>query len=107
MSITKPLDGWDRNASQLLRRRILEGSPDKTVNYAPDSRYGSPAGPLTVQIDRILRQHAALWAQDMREHEQLGVSMDGKAAFLLHMREADAEIKRFIEGHRLATGAAA
>jgi hypothetical protein len=97
---------FDRNARSLLMRRILEGSPDKSIDYAPDFRNGAP-GPLTVQISKILRAHAALWANDMREHQQLGVAMDGKAAWLLHMREADAEIQRFIAGHRLTTGQAA
>lgn len=108
MSLTKPLDGWDRNAAKLLRLRILEGSPDKTVNYAPDSKYGSPVGPLTVQIDQILRRHAALWAQQQRELLPGPISADiGKAAWLLQMREADAEIKRFVGGHTLGHGAAA
>jgi hypothetical protein len=103
VSVTKPIDGWDRNAAKLLRLRILGGSPDPTVNYAPDARYGSPVGPLTVQIDEILRRHAALWAQDMREHCALspGIRMDGEATWARHMREADAEIKRFLAGHKL------
>lgn len=97
---------FDDNARKLLLHRILEGSPDKSVNYSPDFRNGSP-GPQCVQISKILRAHARLWANDMREHAELGVGMDGKAAWLLHMREADAEIKRFLAGHRLTTGHAA
>ncbi len=107
MSVTRPLDGWDRNAAKLLRLRICEGSPDKTVNYAPDSKYGQPAGPLTIQIDEILRRHAALWAQYMRERELREAASIGKEAWLLAMREADAEIKRFLAGHRMGHGAAA
>lgn len=97
---------FDRNARQLLLRRLFEGSPNG-VDYAPDARPGAPPGPLTIQISKILRQHAALWANDMREHAELGDGVDGKAAWLLHMREADAEIKRLIAGHRLTTGHAA
>jgi hypothetical protein len=102
VSLTKPLDGWDRNAAKLLRLRILEGSPDTTVNYAPDVRYGSGPGPLTVQIDQILRRHAELWALEMREvHGEAMTAEAGKVAWLLQMREADAEIKRFLAGHTL------
>ncbi len=97
---------FDANSRKLLMHRILEGSPDKAVDYSPDFRNGAP-GPLTIQISKILRQHAGLWANDMREHAQLGVGLDGKQAWLLHMREADAEIKRFIAGHRTGHGAAA
>jgi hypothetical protein len=110
MSITKPLDGWDRHAAQLLRRRVMDGSPHG-VNYAPDTRYDADkrcnvTGPLTVQIDEILRRHASLWAQQMRE---LGdpPAHEAKAAWLAHMREADAEIKRFVAGHTVGHGAAA
>ena len=96
---------FDANARKLLLHRLLQGSPNG-VDYSPDYRNGAP-GPLTVQISKILRAHAALWANDMREHQELGVGMDGKAAWLLHMREADAEINRFLAGHRLTTGHAA
>lgn len=101
---------FDRNASQLLRHRIAEGSPNG-VNYAPDSKY-DPAkrcavvGPLTIQISKILRRHSLLWANDMREHASIDVHLDGKAAWLEHMREADAEIGRYLANHHLTTGAA-
>lgn len=106
MSVTKPLDGWDRNAAKLLRLRICEGSPDKSVNYAPDTKYGQPAGPLTVQIDVILRRHADLWAYNMRRAETPSRD-EGRAAWLLEMRLADAEILRLLAGHKLGHGAAA
>jgi hypothetical protein len=102
VSVTKPIDGWDRNAAKLLRLRILEGSPDASVNYAPDARYGAGPGPLTVQIDQLLRRHADLWAQSQRELHGDAISAEaGKVAWLLQMREADAEIKRFLAGHKL------
>jgi hypothetical protein len=102
---------FDSNARKLLVRRILEGSPDKSVDYAPDSRYDAEkrcavVGPLTVQIHEILARHSRLWALEQRtrvnpaEHE-------GKAQWLVQMRQADAEIKRFVSGHRLTTGHAA
>jgi hypothetical protein len=97
---------FDANSRKLLMRRIFEGSPDKSVNYAPDFRNGV-AGPLTVLIAKTLRQHAALWAHDMRESRKLGVEIDGKRAFADHMREADEEIKRLVAGANLTTGAAA
>lgn len=101
---------FDRNARQLLRLRISEGSPNG-VDYAPDSKYDEAkrcaiAGPLTIQIDKILRRHAALWAQHMRD-EPPPDTATGKSAWLAEMREADAEIKRFIGGHTLGHGAAA
>jgi len=105
MSITKPLDGWDRNAAKLLRRRIFEGSPDASVNYAPDSRYGAGPGPLTVQITEILRRHADLWAYERRRDES-PVRDGGREAWLLQMRLADCEIKRLLAGHTLSRGAA-
>lgn len=102
---------FDRNARQLLRHRISEGSPNG-VNYAPDSHYDSAKrcvvpGPLTIQINRILLRHAKLWANDMREHLAAGIGMNGKQAWLEHMRAADAEIKRFVDGHTIGHGAAA
>jgi hypothetical protein len=105
MSITKPLDGWDENAGRLLRRRLFEGSPDSTVDYAPDFRNGQP-GPLTIQINRILREHAGLWAQRMRESTP-ATQESGRASWLLEMREADAAIKRHAASAKLTTGAAA
>jgi hypothetical protein len=95
----------------------MDGSPHG-VNYAPDTRYDADkrcnvTGPLTVQIDEILRRHANLWAQERREHELVGTSTagqeleEGRAAWLQHMREADAEIKRFVASHKLGHGAAA
>jgi hypothetical protein len=92
-------------------RRILEGSPNG-ANYSPDwiaatsSSPGGP-GPKSLVVASILRRHAALWANDMREHAELGVGMDGKAAWLLHMREADAEINRYLAGPTFKAGAAA
>lgn len=107
MSITSPVDGWDRNARRLLLRRIFEGSPDKSVDYAPDN-----GGALTIQLGTILRNHAGLWAQDMRE--QLGMGQahtsdadHGRVAWLQRMREADAEIKRYLAGPTFKPGAAA
>jgi hypothetical protein len=100
MSITKPLDGWDRNASSLLRRRIFEGSPDKSVNYSPDwipptsSSPGRP-GPMSLQIAEILRRHADLWAYNMRREERPSRD-EGRGAWLQEMRLADAAIKRLI-----------
>ncbi len=105
MTVVKPLDGWDRNASKLLRRRIFEGSPDNAVNYSPDwiqataFEPGRP-GPLTVQILEVLRRHADLWAQTMRERPDRSMQ-EGEASWRLEMREADAEIKRFVAGHKL------
>jgi hypothetical protein len=101
---------FDRNARSLLRLRISEGSPSG-VNYAPDSHYDDTkrcvvCGPLTIQIDRILRRHAKLWAQNMRDMPPAD-SAAGKAAWLAEMREADAEIKRYLAGHTLGHGAAA
>jgi hypothetical protein len=101
---------FDRNANSLLRLRIAEGSPNG-VNYAPDSRYDDTkrcvvTGPLTMQISKILNRHAKLWAQGMRDRGQT-TSADGKAAWLAEMREADAEIKRFVDGHTMGHGAAA
>lgn len=111
VSVTKPLDGWDHNASRLLRRRIFEGSPDKAVNYSPDwivATSAEPArpGPLCVQIADILRRHADLWAYNMRR-EELPSRDEGRSAWLTEMRLADCEIKRLITGHRLSTGHAA
>lgn len=104
MSITRPVDGWDRNAAKLLRRRLFEGSP--FVNYAPDTKYGaSSPGPLTIQITEILRKHADLWALEQRT--RVNVVADGKREWLLHMNRADEEIKRFLDGHKLGHGAAA
>lgn len=105
MSVTRPLDGWDRNASQLLRRRIFEGSPDKAVSYAPDwiaataTQPGRP-GPLSLQICDILRRHADLWALEMRTRVNPSAE-GGRIDWLVQMREADAEIKRFLAGHKL------
>jgi hypothetical protein len=101
---------FDRNAGQLLRLRIAEGSPNG-VNYAPDSRYDEAkrcavVGPLTIQIDKILRRHAKLWAQSMRDNPPQD-SATGKAAWLAEMREADAEIKRYLAGPTFKSGACA
>lgn len=101
---------FDRNAGQLLRHRIAEGSPNG-VDYAPDSRYDDTkrcvvTGPLTLQISKILNRHAKLWALSMRDRGQT-TAADGKAAWLAEMREADAEIKRYLAGHTLGHGAAA
>lgn len=101
---------FDRNARMLLRHRVSEGSPNG-VNYAPDSRYDDVkrcvvTGPLTIQIDRILRRHAMLWAQNMRDAPPASSDI-GKRAWLEQMREADAEIKRFTAGHTVGHGAAA
>lgn len=98
---------FDANARKLLFRRLLEGSPNG-VNYAPDAQAHGEPGPLTIQIAQILRRHSRLWAQDMRDHQQLaGEILDGKKAWLEHMRAADAEVKRLIAGHTLGHGAAA
>lgn len=103
--MSRPENPFDSNARKLLLRRILEGSPDKTVNYAPDYREGQP-GPLTIQISQILRRHANLWALEQRTRVNPSEN-DGRAQWLEQMRQADAEIKRFIAGHRLTTGHAA
>lgn len=108
MSVTRPLDGWDHNASKLLRRRLFEGSP--FVNYAPDTHYGaSSPGPLTIQITEILRRHADLWAHTMRNAQQSDQlsAVFGRSTWLEQMREADAEVKRLVEGHKIGHGAAA
>jgi len=99
---------FDRNARKLLRLRVSEGSPNG-VNYAPDSRYDAEkrcavVGPLTIQISKILNRHAKLWAARMRDEAG---SIDGRAAWLEEMREADAEIRRFTSGHTVGHGAAA
>jgi hypothetical protein len=109
MSVSKQKDGWDRNASQLLRRRISEGSPDRSISYAPDVKYGAPPGPLTVQIDELLRRHADLWAHTMRTAQQSdqASAVFGRSTWLEQMRQADAEIKRLIAGHKVGHGAAA
>jgi len=101
-------EDFDRNARQLLRLRVSEGSPNG-VNYAPDSRYDETkrcvvTGPLTIQISKILNRHAKLWAARMRDEAG---TVDGRAAWLEEMREADAEIHRFISGHKIGHGAAA
>jgi hypothetical protein len=101
---------FDRNARQLLMRRILEGSPTG-VNYAPDSHYDAAKrcnvqGPLTLQIAQILARHSKLWAAGMRERGQT-TAEDSRVAWLLEMREADAEITRFLAGHTIGHGAAA
>lgn len=111
MSLIRPKDGWDRNASSLLRRRIFEGSPDPAVNYAPDTHYDSAkhcnvTGPLTVQIGDILLRHADLWAQGMRENPHRSVQ-EARSCWRLAMREADAEIKRYVAGPTFKPGAAA
>lgn len=108
MSVAKQKDGWDRNAAQLLRRRIAEGSPDRAINYAPDCKYGAGPGPLTVQIDQILRRHADLWAHTMRTadpNEQLS-AVYGRTTWFEQMRQADAEILRLVGGHTITRGAA-
>jgi hypothetical protein len=101
---------FERNARQLLRLRVAEGSPNG-VNYAPDTHY-DPAkrcavvGPLTIQILKILRRHASLWALEMRTKVN-PTSEDGRIEWLGRMREADAEIKRYLAGPTFSPGAAA
>lgn len=101
---------FDRNARSLLMRRIFEGSPTG-VNYAPDSRYDPETrcnvdGPLTLQIAEILRRHAQLWALEQRTRVNPTES-GGRAEWFEHMRQADAEISRFVASHKLTSGAAA
>ena len=98
-------EDFDSNARKLLFRRLLEGSPDKTLNYAPD-HVGRDPGPLTIQITKILSRHSKLWADTMRRAGAM-TAEQGKAAWLEEMREADAEIKRFLAWHTLGHGAAA
>lgn len=102
---------FDANSRRLLLRRLYEGSPDKSVNYSPDwiaatsSSPGRP-GPLSVQIADILQRHAKLWAHNMRVDPPASSEL-GKSAWLLEMREADGEIKRYLANHHLTTGHAA
>lgn len=94
---------FDANARKLLLRRILEGSPDKAINYAPDVRNGQ-VGPLTIQISKILRQHAALWALEMRTRVNATPEV-GRVEWLVHMRHADSEIKRYLANHHITRAA--
>lgn len=95
---------FDSNARKLLMHHILAGSKNG-VDYAPDFRNGAP-GPQSIQIVKILRHHAQLWALEMRTRVNVSAEI-GRTEWLVHMRQADAEIKRFLAGHRLTTGAAA
>lgn len=105
--MTCPENPFDSNARKLVLRHMLEAKSG--INFAPDTTpemlKAGRTGPHTLQISKILRQHALLWAHDMREHEQLGVGMDGKAAWAAHMREAEAEVLRYMANHHLARAA--
>lgn len=90
-------DTWETDAA----KRLLAYMIRRAADLAPDSRYDAAArkvapGPLTIHIADVLKRWAGMWAQDMREARAHGFDVDQDAQWLANMREAEAEISRYL-----------
>lgn len=93
-------DSWQSDARKRLLRHVLRSGRD----YAPDTRYDADArklvqGPKAIHIAACLDRWAQMWAQDMRELAESGMTVtpaDQDAQWAANMREANAEIDRYL-----------
>lgn len=90
-------DTWDTDAAKRLTAHIVRRAAD----FAPDSHYDATTrrvipGPTTMHIAGVLKRWADMWAQDMREARTYGFDVDQDAQWAANMREADAEISRYL-----------
>lgn len=94
------MDSWQTDANKRLLSFVLTADR-RGRDYAPDARYDATLrcivnGPKTTHIADVLARWAGMWAQDMREAKAAGVEINAEDQWLTNMREADAEIDRYI-----------
>lgn len=103
-------DSWQLDAAHRLRKHLMR-AVTLGKNFAPDTTLElmkrGQTGPVSAQISKIFQHHADCWAADMREAKGAQIDFDAEAAWVATMREAEAEVGRFLAGHKLTTGAAA
>lgn len=100
-----PNDSWQGDA----RKRLLAHLVTTTRDYSPDTSYEQlkrgHAGPHSVAIGKVLDRWAAMWAADMRESQRAGIELDANAEWTRCIREADAEIGRYMANNHLTRAA--
>ena len=77
----------------------------ESITRVSDNEYDvvltAKVGPVSAQISEIFQRHADLWAADMREAASNRETCDVDATWTATMREAEAEVGRFIAGHSM------
>jgi hypothetical protein len=101
-------DQWQRAAKARLQSHLMRGTM-RGRNYSPDQTYDlskrGHCGPHSACIAEIMQRWADMWAQDMREAEASALDVDAGAQWLANMREADAEVDRYLNANKLTRAA--
>lgn len=106
--MTGPKDSWKTDAAhrvrQFLMRAVMNGK-----NYAPDQTYelskAGQVGPKSAAIAQIFQRWADMWAQDMRETAAQGIDVDAGQQFDANMRQAVAEVERYLANNHISRAA--
>lgn len=111
MSSRARVETWAAAGAQRLRQHLMRAALKGTRDYAPDqtpelSKRGQ-VGPLSAQVSRILQHHVDIWAADARAATDAEIEHDENGSWRACIAAADAEIDRFLAGHKLGHGAAA
>lgn len=100
-------DRWDTESNHRLRQHLMRGI-SRNRNYSPDTSYADmqagKCGPHTVQIAEVFSKHAAMWAEDQRELAKLEDAEDTQdldGSWKKRMFDADAEVDRHLDAHKL------
>ncbi len=98
-------DSIQTQATHRMRQHVMRGTM-KGRNYAPDTTYEQlklgHAGPHSLRIGEILQHWADMWAQDLRESNAKQLDIDVEQLWRECMRNADAEIDRYLaSNHRV------